>query len=456
MKVLFVSRYAQPNIKFCNENVYKQASTLVNLYGVKVEILTWPLNDQWSGPRQNKSRGLEVPPMQVEAGGIRYHVIAAPERWNERTMSHWDWEQAVAFGVQLLSVLKPDIVHLQHWHGLWWILESAQRLQISTAYTNHDWGLGCLRTVLVKGDGTLCNSNVGVSQCSRCIWQGRGIVGKINELLVQSKFGEGFLSRISKTSIGDFLSKRGMVRMGIRARVQTHMQRCQKILLKLDALFVPSTFARTFFSRLGTPREKVSILPWYYDHLSDCNDTQRSESFTISYVGRVSPEKGVHLLFEALGALDEIPPVTLRIVGANDSKYSKDLRKSYCDHAGKHRVEWIGWTAVAPIYRTTDVIVIPSVWIDNTPLVLIEALSHKVPVIATRVGPMEEMIVDGVTGFLFDYNSPNSLRESIVRAYRMRTTIREGKIRFNKVMTCQEYTGVLVERYKAIYLEAER
>lgn len=248
MKVLIVSRYVDPDSIGVNKNVVLQAKSLQEDFGVDIEILTWPLNDLWTGPLPNQIA--EVPALKVVRGGLTYRVFKAPLEWNEiaggNVISEAAWEAAVTYGMQLLQSLTPDIVHLQHRHGLWWLLDSAQRLGIPTVYTNHDWGIACLRTVLVMGNNVLCDGQVAVDKCAKCVVSGRGFVGRANETLVQYKTVRQFLPMLERTLLRDMLRQRGIVRYSAQQRSAKNYTRATRVLSKLSHCFTPSEFGRQF------------------------------------------------------------------------------------------------------------------------------------------------------------------------------------------------------------------
>lgn len=453
LKVLMVSRYVEPKPIGSNRNVFLQAKSLQENFGVDIEILTWPLNDLWTGPVPDQIA--QVPALKVVREGLTYHVFKAPLEWNEiaggNVISEAAWEAAVAYGLQLLKSLKPDIVHLQHRHGLWWLLDSAQRLGIPTAYTNHDWGMACMRTILVMGDNALCDGQVAVDKCARCIVSGRSSVGRANEALVQSNAGQQVVAVLERTPIRQALRQRGIVRHPAQQRVAMNYARATRVLSKLSHCFTPSEFGRQFFTHLGSHPDRVTVMPWYHDPVVINKTLQADQPFTMTYIGRVSPEKGIHLIFAALEEVHGVQPIQLRIAGANDSAYCKALKEKYPERVGSHTVQWLGWSAIEPLFNSTDVIIIPSVWIDNTPLSLIEALSYRVPVIATRIPPIVELVTENENAFLADYMSVESLADAIRRAVAKRADIRADALHFPTVMTLEEYVTSVFNVYQTIY-----
>lgn len=451
-KILFISRYVEPHPIGGNRNVFLQAKALKDEFGVDVEILTWPLNDLWTGPIPDQSA--QVPALKVVRDGLIYHVFTASLEWNEiaggNVIGEHAWEEAVVYGMKLLQSIKPDIVHLQHRHGLWWLLDSAQRLGIPTVYSNHDWGLACMRTVLVMGDKTLCDGRVAVDKCAQCIVSGRGSLGRVNETLVQTHAGQQTVALLERTPLRQILRQRGIVRHSAQQRAAINYARATRLLSKLDRCFTPSEFGRQFFTQLGVNPDRVSVMPWYHDPVNIDKTLQTDQPFTMTYIGRVSPEKGVHLIFAALESIHDVPPIQLRVAGTNDSPYCRALQAKYPEHVGNHAVQWLGWSKVEPLFNSTDVTVIPSVWIDNTPLSLIEALSYRVPVVATRIPPIEDLVTDGQNAFLADYLSVDSLAGAMRRAESKKSLIRAGALHFPPILTLNAYMSAIVNTYQNI------
>lgn len=460
MKVLFVSRYVDPYPVGGNKNVFLQAQSLIRDFDVNVEILTWPHNDLWTGPLPPVSTQPNL--LLVEREGVTYHIFSAPDRYDlpagGAVLSAADWDEAVEYGMQILLKLEPNIVHLQHRHGLWWILESAQRLDIATIYSNHDWGIPCMRTVLVKGSNQLCDGVVEPSKCGSCIRTGRSsLLGRMNERLVDNVVGERLAYLASKLPIlGKSLRRRGFVTQKAETRTLIHHQRATRVIERLSHCFTPSQFGATFFTQLGCPKDRITVLPWYHNPIDQAKTLNPDQPFTISYIGRVSPEKGVAFIFSALEALDGCEPVLLRVAGANESAYCTRLRARYPVSVGVHAVEWLDWSKVEPLFQTTDVTIIPSQWVDNTPLSLIESLTYQTPVVATRVPPIEELLVEGETGFLADFGSVLSLTDAIRRALCHKSRIRSGSIVFPRMHRLDEYMAKVVEVYRNIEPDRNR
>jgi glycosyltransferase involved in cell wall biosynthesis len=67
------------------------------------------------------------------------------------------------------------------------------------------------------------------------------------------------------------------------------------------------------------------------------------------------------------------------------------------------------------VYDNLDVLVVASLWPENSPLVIHEAFMHRVPVVAARIGGIAGLVVEGVNGLLYDAQSADALREALQR-----------------------------------------
>jgi len=458
MKILFASRYVDPIDSRASRVIIPQARVLQDKFGVDLTILTWPYQDCWTGALPDQVPTLA--PLEVQREGLTYSVILGPASWNEvaggNVISEKAWEAAVGYGMNLLAAQKPDIFHLHHRCGFWWLLESAQRLGIPTVYSNYDWGMACLRTNMVNSDGGLCDGVVTPEKCAECIQNGRTrMAGRFNEALAETWVGEKILTLIDRSSvIGEKFRAFGAVSKPALWRTTTNQKRVVSIIEKLGHCVTPSEFGKRFFRQFGIAEQKVTVLPWFHDPVDV--KTHRSLSdrpFTITYIGRVAPDKGVHLIFEALERLYDIPAVLLYMAGANDAGYCTRLKEKYGSSAGKHQVVWqawsVDWSAIVALLRTTDVIVIPSTCMDNTPTTLIEAMAYRVPAIATAIPTISELLKKGV-GYLFEYNSVESLSRAIKAAVSDQELIRARRTVFPKILTVHEYGAELLRIYDNI------
>ena len=455
MKVLLASRYVERFSEHSNNNVLKQALTLQDTFGINVEMLTWPTNDHWKGPLPLKQ--CELPPLRTTRENLIYNVFTAPAAWDDNasgnSIDDSAWEAAVNYGMAVLREIKPDVVHLHHRHGFWWILESAQRLSIKTFYTNHDWGLACLRTLFIKGDGTLCAGATSVDHCAACITSGRNLVGKLNETIVKFPLGRVLINGILQTPLEEPLRNLGIVTQATKKRVRTHEKRVRQVFAKLDYCHTPSKFGKNVFLNLGLIPTRIEVIPWYSNLVQDPKRTGSISStfFRLTFLGRISPEKGLTSILNSLMILRDCIPIQLRIFGDQRSTYGEKLQRMYPKHINNHVIQWCGLANPSDALTDCDALIAPTMGMDNTPLVIVEALSLNIPVITIQNPITEELITEGVNGFMAKFNSTASLAQAIQRSALAKSRLGHLEKPAPTTLTLHQYLAKTVAVYKSIH-----
>lgn len=120
------------------------------------------------------------------------------------------------------------------------------------------------------------------------------------------------------------------------------------------------------------------------------------------YFGRLIPDKGAHLLIEALSRYPD--GWTLDIAGTGEADYVASLKAG-----APPNVRFLGWTRADDFYPAIDIAVVPSIWPDPQPRVTFEAFMHGLPVIGADAGGIPEQIDEGRTGWLFRAGSADDL-----------------------------------------------
>ena len=197
--------------------------------------------------------------------------------------------------------------------------------------------------------------------------------------------------------------------------VEKRLEHVRKLFNEVDLFISPSKFLRDEFVKFGLSEKKIIFSDNGYD-TSLFSKTYISESPIVrfAYIGTVLPHKGLHVLVDAFSGIDE-KKAELNIYGqmhANpqyrDSVYTKAKGKSNIHFKGRFENE-----RVDEIFWDTDVLVVPSIWYENSPLTIHEAFMSGTPVIASDHGGMAEYVKHGVNGLLFETGNPLDLREKI-------------------------------------------
>ena len=131
------------------------------------------------------------------------------------------------------------------------------------------------------------------------------------------------------------------------------------------------------------------------------------------YVGRLTEEKGIPLLIRAWTEHDALPP--LRIVG--DRRLAPLVARVSADQPNIEFLGRVPRPAVLDLMRAARALVFPSEWYEGFPVTLVESFACGLPVIASRLGAMAEIVVDGTTGLLFEPGDAEDLAKQVKWAW---------------------------------------
>jgi len=135
------------------------------------------------------------------------------------------------------------------------------------------------------------------------------------------------------------------------------------------------------------------------------------KALRLGYLGRMVPVKGIEQMLASL-PYDDPSDWTMSIAGRGELDYERELREQFPDE----RIKWLGWIDTDEFLHTIDLLVIPSLWYEPGPRVVIEAYRHGVPSIATNRGGSPEHIEEGITGFVYDPGDKDRLPQLLKRA----------------------------------------
>ena len=136
------------------------------------------------------------------------------------------------------------------------------------------------------------------------------------------------------------------------------------------------------------------------------------EPLRVGFVGSLVWHKGAHVLIDAARGLAGSCVVDIH----GDVNVSPEYVARLRDSAAGARVTFHGGFArdgAAAIYRSLDVLVVPSLWPENSPLVIHEAFMHGLPVVGARMGGVPELVTHGVNGLVYDAFSTDALRSCL-------------------------------------------
>lgn len=295
---------------------------------------------------------------------------------------------------EVLDEFRPDVIHVGHLNHLSTsVVDVADGRGIPIVFTLHDFWLMCPRGQFLQQIGDAPSSSWTV--CS----------GQDDRKCAESCYAKYFSGAPDDDRDANYWSD----------WVRRRMAHVRDIAGKVDLFVAPSKFLLARFrSDFGLPATKSVYLDYGFDYarLSGRSRTPESD-FVFGYIGTHTQAKGIHQLLEAFGRVPGTP--RLRIFGRPRSELSEALRSigRGLPNGADERVEWLpeykNADIVREVFNRVDAVVVPSIWEENSPLVIHEAQQARVPVITADVGGMAEYVHHGLNGLLFRHRDVLSL-----------------------------------------------
>ncbi len=353
--------------------------------------------------------------MDDEVDGIPVRQVSVhPEITRNRELADQNNELVVRLLRRYLDQHDFDLVHAFHLQhiGKGGISEPKRLGKPLVVHLMDFWFL-CPRFTLLHRDGSLCKGPP---------LDGMGCIPCIDPALWSDLQAHGVADSLRGLAAGAALPH-GMAPTPVRrARALVgRKQRLFRTLAQADAVVAPSRFLRDIFEGQGFPPGLIRHLPYGVDRgrLESAVPSfphREKEVLQIGYVGSLTPHKGLHLL---LAALRGIPGEgwRLHVHGDPDThpEYTRELERL----AGEdRRIQYHGGfpsAKLGAVLSGLDLIVVPSVWYENTPFTILEAQAMNVPVLASDLGGISEIVTDGENGLLFEAGNVDMLGQMLRR-----------------------------------------
>lgn len=328
----------------------------------------------------------------------------------------YDNRLAATYFRRILEKFEPDLVHFFHLNRLGTgLIEQAVQAGIPCFMTPTDFWALCPTGQLVLGNGSLCSGpSAYAGNCVKHLAQStqRGLFRIIASLL--PTFGAYLVARLTQKKVLPAYPKREEV-AAIVSRLGINIAR----LNQLSRLVVPNGFMSALLIRHGVLPNLIIQSAYGIDVTSSEGVERRSlpqHPLQVGFIGTPAPHKGCHVLIKAIKALPRGRAV-LKIYGSMEDfpEYSREL-KHLADNSDA--IEFCGTfhnSKIGEVLASLDVLVVPSLWYENTPLVVYSAQAARCPVVASDFPGFSEVIRDEVNGLLFEAGNAEALAKQLSR-----------------------------------------
>jgi len=293
--------------------------------------------------------------------------LKSTPRWKAAVDTVWS-RRSVAALTEALHQFRPDVVHFHNTFPLispsaYWAVRAAG---LPVVQTLHNFRLHCPQAMYLR-EGRVCEDCLGHlpwrSVLHACYRGSRAQSAVLTGMLVLHR------------SLGTYRDK-------------------------VTRYIALNEFCRNKLIEGGLPAERVLVKANFVDFASP--PFAEREGFL--FVGRLSAEKGVDVMVRAWGLLDS---GSLRVAGTGPEAGLLE------GHSGLTALGALSGDAVRARMGGSIALVLPSIWYECFPRTLVEAFACALPVIASRLGPLADLIEDGVTGLLFEPGDATDLAQKL-------------------------------------------
>lgn len=172
----------------------------------------------------------------------------------------------------------------------------------------------------------------------------------------------------------------------------------------------PSEFLRKKLIANGFNEKRIICIPTFTSSKSKVGE-QKLGSYGL-YFGRITEEKGVETVIKAY---EQLQDYKLKIMGDDTTEEAAKLKEYVKIHHMKN-VEFLGFksgTELEEVIKNARFALIPSLWYDNLPNTALESFQYFKPVIASNIGSLPELVMDGVNGYLFEAGNSEALAKKV-------------------------------------------
>jgi len=365
--------------------------------------------------------------------GVPVHIVEEGLRLKDYKFDFEYYHPHIkAHFARLLQEFKPDLVQLVHVQNLSAaVIEACNEVGVPVVFYSTDFWFVCPIVQLKRPDGAVCRGPGPLAlKCLDCYTPKLLPVDEEIFEAVSAKYpatGAG-INALAAPLKGLAQSALGTLYRATKAPGAVQATMARPAVLRdfangLAKILVPTKLMRDIFVENGIKSELIDIVHFGIDTTKLVNHQVKRPSnlLRIGYIGTFFEHKGVDLLINAFLALEPqlASRAELKLYGdvKQFPQYVAGLEKLVNDAGPRgESVHFLGTfpnDELGAILEEIDVLVVPSRWYENTPLVMQSALATRTPLIVTDLGGMSELVKSGENGLLFKLNDHHSLSRQL-------------------------------------------
>ncbi len=394
MKICFITNLYPPNVLGGAEIIVEKMALNMLEHGHESIIITTSPDEEYHVINRDKTTIYQLNTTKL---------YPTYKQTDAQGIKKHFWHILDLWNNSTLNVIKKilveenvDVIHINNYKGLSLsCFKAGKDLNIPVIYESHDFSLICPRANLINGNNKLCEKRNFI--CNQYVNQQRRLLNDNVYLLISpSQF------MINKFKENDFFKN-------------------------TDCIKIP----------LGVEYKSIKTVKEY-------------NTIDITYIGTLGKHKGVDTLINAFKEI-EGDYLKLHIIGKGyDEEEFKSLAK---DDA---RIIFHGFVDnrnIKEYYEMSNILVIPSICYDNSPLVIYESFSTGTPVIGSDIGGIPELIEEEYNGLLFEAGNVNSLKEKLVKVINNKELLKKLEVNSYKSLpdnSMDVMVNKIIEQYNKV------
>lgn len=448
MRVLLVVHQFLPNYSYGTEVLTRDTGLEMLRRGHEVHVLTTDPGAQ--------GRSLDVRHEDYNYQGLKVRSLQLPRQRSAPETFRGEYDNAlVAERVRgYVRQIEPDAVHVFHLSRLSAsVIGVFRELGVPVVFTATDFWSICARATLSKPSGELSTGPDDIS--SNCLECRRAEKFLPPGLLPEADDRQTFYRKLAERALArEEGEHRNM------AVLRTMLGRTEVLRGRfnaVDAILAPTDFMHEMLTSNGIDPDIVTVSPYGMD-TSGFRDAGRvrhgggGRPLRIGFIGSVNPNKGLDVLISAFKRLPGDDAATLRVCGGleGQGEYADEV---YSAAGGDPRINFAGAfpnEKMAAELGKIDVLVVPSVWYENAPLVIYSALAAGVPVVATNLGGMAGIVRHDENGLLFGPRDVADLARQLGRLVNEPGLLQRLAANAGEVRTVEDSVDEMLGLYEAI------
>ncbi len=308
---------------------------------------------------------------------------------------------------EVLAREKPDVVHFEHMIHLSATLPRICReMGIGTIVTLNDFWMRCPRVQLIRPDQKLCSGKPPILGCAACVADKPQHIGWARAV---SRPFRSWLTSLANRYVA-LVKKNPKWFRKLASDVSNVVKRAATMneeLLSADFIIAPSPFLKQKMIEAGIPKERLIVSDYgmetgwleSYRRLPKKGDEVR-----FGFIGSLVWYKGLETLANAFQRITD-PRAELHIYGDTEglpefketrARIERSVTRGGLTFHGKYDPKRLG-----EVLGAIDVLVVPSIWYENSPLAIHEAFQAGIPVLVSDLGGMRDLVTDGAGGMRF-------------------------------------------------------